>query len=156
MKTVLMGLLGLPRAVVIASYINVPPTDSQLPGSSATSKGQFTMPMAVLPLLDSTLRRVLLALWVMPMRVVLSMKRVLARRLKLSANEAIAQPGLLDAGRAQAGTPHLDVKGITRGETPREQMSGQPGFAVTSWDTERRHVNPRSQSTFDKLLLEGS
>ena len=65
-----MGLFGLPRAVTMASYMRVPPATSQLPGSSATRSGQFTMPMAVFPLLDSTLRRVLLALWVMPMRVV--------------------------------------------------------------------------------------
>ena len=61
MKTVRMGLFGLPRAVIMASYMRVPPTASQLPGSSATRSGQFTIPMAVFPLLESTLRRVLLA-----------------------------------------------------------------------------------------------
>ena len=72
MKTVRMGLFGLPRAVVMASFINCPPTTSQLPGSSATRSGHPTIPNAVFELLDSTLKRVLLALWVMPMRVVLS------------------------------------------------------------------------------------
>ena len=61
MKTARMGELGLPRAVIMASYIRVPPFTSQLPGSSATSNGQLTIPMAVFPLLESTLRRVLLA-----------------------------------------------------------------------------------------------
>ena len=61
MKTARMGELGFPRAVIMASYMRVPPFTSQLPGSSATRRGQFTIPMAVFPLLDSTLKRVLLA-----------------------------------------------------------------------------------------------
>ena len=72
MKTVRMGLFGLPRAVIMASYMNWPPATSQLPGSSATNIGHPTIPMAVFPLLESTLRRVLLRLWVMPIRVALS------------------------------------------------------------------------------------
>ena len=51
MKMVRIGLFGLPRAVTMASYMRVPPFVSQLPGSSATSSGQLTMPMAVFPLL---------------------------------------------------------------------------------------------------------
>ena len=45
----------------MASYMRVPPTASHEPGSSATRSGQLTIPMAVFPLLESTLRRVLLA-----------------------------------------------------------------------------------------------
>ena len=34
-------------------------------------------------------------------------------------------------------------------------VSSEPGLAIPTWDTERRHVNPRCQRPLDKLLLEG-
>ena len=40
-------------------------------------------------------------------------------------------------------------------ETPPEQVSGQPGFAVAPRYAERRNVNPRSQRPAYKLLLKG-
>ena len=84
-----MGEFGLPRAVVIASYMRVPPTTSQLPGSSATSKGHPTIPNAVRPLLDSTLRR--------------------GCRPPLAVNQPETRPGYPVENRRTPGTPLLAI-----------------------------------------------
>ena len=59
----------------IASASKVPPLVSQAPGSSQIAQGVFTRPIAVLPLEPITLSRVLVDLWVIPMRVLESRKR---------------------------------------------------------------------------------
>ena len=82
-------------------------------------------------------------------------QRVSALRLKLGAYESVDQPRLLNRRRAQKVLSTSDVKFIPRGETPRQEMRGQPGFAIPTWDTERRNVNPRSQRPPDKSFLEG-
>ncbi len=53
-------------------------------------------------------------------------ERVPARRLKFGANEAIAQTGLLDAGRAQKVLRTRDVQIIPRSETPPARICRCP------------------------------
>ena len=100
----------------MASNINVPPVTSQLPGSSATRSGQPTMPMAVLPLLDSTRNFVLLAVWVIPIRVDESRKRyspVGSNSIRMNRKQRRACSMLAAQSRYSApGTWSLNLSGV--------------------------------------------
>ena len=103
----------------MASYMRVPPLTSQEPGSSATKSGQLTIPMAVLPLDDSTrtggyCRALVL---VMPMRVAVvgenDTRPVSSRAVLMNLKTSLACSMELQRTQKELSTRNMEI--ITRG-----------------------------------------
>ena len=124
MTTTFNGLPGFPCAPVIASQSSSPPeTDSAAPGSSYTSKGTFTIPIAAFPLLDMTRSFVLVAVCVIPSRVIRVDEPIPAQRFQRPADRAVAVPRGLDCGRHEQVLPARNMEPPPRSQAlPPEQV----------------------------------
>ena len=150
------GLPGLPFAVSIASWSNVPPFTSQAPGSSQIAHGHPTSPMAVFPFEPITLKRVFVCLWTIPIRVWESRKRYPPRGFESFPREAKHDASLLDRGRAKDRFRSGPEQGIPGVEDAGEQVPGERTFPIPARQRERGRVDSGRGRGPDKAFLEGS